>query len=147
MSIGGEDTRGTNRPEQPEGTGGPAEGRRGTPSGGTTADGGRSGGTGERARPARNTVGWVALFVAVLLTAWQVVVALTIQGVADASQEVYSAVSLFVTLILAVGAVVLGLVGMSQRRPPRWPALVGLAVGAAAFLVTVASWVGGLMNT
>ena len=107
---------------------------------------------GERApgrpdRPAGNPVGWTALLVAVVLTVWQAVYALTVQGVAAAGQDTYTSVSLFVSLVLGLAAAVLGVVGISQRRRPRWPSLVGLAVGLNVFLVSVFSWIGGLMNT
>lgn len=94
-----------------------------------------------------NPVAWTSLLVAVVLTIWQAVYALSVQGVAPPDQDLYTSVSLFVTLILGLAAAVLGLVGIAQRRRPRWPALAGLAVGLNAFLVAVFSWIGGLMNT
>ncbi|MPV37543.1 hypothetical protein [Georgenia subflava] len=94
-----------------------------------------------------NPVAWTALLVAAVLTVWQAVYALSVQGVSTASQDVYTSVSLFVSLVLGLSAAVLGVVGIAQRRHPRWPALVGLAVGLNVFLVSVFSWIGGLMNT
>jgi hypothetical protein len=94
-----------------------------------------------------NPVAWTSLLVAVVLTVWQAVFALSVERVAAPDQDLYTSVSLFVTLILGLAAAVLGLVGISQRRRPRWPALAGLAVGLNAFLVAVFSWIGGLMNT
>jgi len=101
-----------------------------------------------RREPGRgNPVAWTSLLVAVVLTVWQAVYALSLERVAAPDQDLYTSVSLFVTLILGLAAAVLGLVGISQRRRPRWPALAGLAVGLNAFIVAAFSWIGGLMNT
>lgn len=89
-----------------------------------------------------NAVGWTALLLAVVLTVWLAIYELAAGRVADA--ELYESISRFVSLILALAAAVLGIVALAQRRGPRWPGLVGLAVGLHAFLVAVFSWIGTL---
>lgn len=113
---------------------------------GAARAGGGASGTAPGRRAERSAVGWVGLLVAAVLTVWQIVFAVSHQGLEPDDQDTYAAVSLFVTLVLSVGAVVLGLVALSQRRGPRWPAIVALAVGAQVFLVTVATWVGDLAS-
>lgn len=124
------------------GTGTAGEGRR--------ADGGRTGTPArpgaERARRSdspRNRLGWIAVTVAGVLAAWQVIYAVTAPSVTNT--DVYESVDLLLTLVLAVGAVVLGIVALGQRVLPRWPAVAALAVGTYAFVVAVASWIGQLM--
>lgn len=107
---------------------------------------GASSGTTARAGTREGSkVPWVALGVAAALTVWQVIYSITLHTVAEASQEVYTSVSLFVSLILAVGALVLGIVARSQHHTPRWPATAAIAIGVYVFVVCVAAWVGGLM--
>jgi len=92
-------------------------------------------------------VAWTALLVAAVLTVWQAIYSLTVVGVeASRDDDMYTSVSLFVTLVLGLAALVLGIVSIAQRRAPRWPGLVGLSVGTYAFIIAVFSWVGGLMN-
>ncbi|MEE6272882.1 hypothetical protein [Georgenia wangjunii] len=120
------------------GSGRPADSRatRGAGAGGS----GPGGGAREGSR-----VPWVALGVAAVLTLWQIIYSITFHTVAEESQEVYTSVSLFVSLILAVGAFVLGIVARSQHHTPRWPATAAVAIGVYVFVVCVASWIGGLM--
>lgn len=40
---------------------------------------------------------------------------------------------------------VLGIIGLTSRRTPRWGALVGLGIGAYVFLSSLASFIGSLM--
>ncbi|MFC4555511.1 hypothetical protein [Georgenia faecalis] len=94
---------------------------------------------------AQSRVSWVGLAVAAVLAAWQIIYSITLQTTAEANRDVYTSVSLFVSLILAVGAAVLGTVALSQRHLPRWPAVAAVAIGVYVFLVCVASWIGGLM--
>lgn len=160
MGSGQDDARATDR----HGAAGGGDG--GVPAGGParrSADGGTTGpaaasagdttrarggasGTAPQRRGERSAVGWFGLLVASVLTVWQIVFAVSHQGLEPGDQDVYAAVSLFVTLVLSVGAMVLGLVALSQRRGPGWPAIVALAVGAQVFLVTVAMWVGDLAS-
>lgn len=101
--------------------------------------------TGRKA-PSQSTasrLAWIAVTVAALLTAWQVVYALT--APTSPSSENYASVSLLLTLVLSVGAVVLGIVALGQRAQPRWPATAATAVGVFAFIVAVATWIGTLM--
>ena len=90
-------------------------------------------------RSTASRLAWIALAVTGVLTAWQVVYALT--APTTASPETYSSVS----LLLSVGAIVLGVVALGQRALPRWPATAATAVGAFAFIVCVATWIGTLM--
>ena len=53
----------------------------------------------------------------------------------------------FGSLILGLAGAVLALVGLAQRRLPRWPSTVGLAIGVYAFTIAVFGWIGGLMNS
>ncbi len=123
---------GTDRTTPPTPGTSPAEGRRGPRS----PEAGRT--------PAnRNRLGWIAITVAAALTAWQIVYAITAPSMTDG--EAYESVGLLLTLVLAVGAVVLGIVALSQRVSPRWPAVAALAIGSYAFVVAVASWIGELM--
>lgn len=124
----------------------PKDGRRRRARGGEGTDGAAVPGGGQT-RAKTNAVAWTALLVAVVLTIWQAVYALSIGGVAMTSEDTYRSVSLFVSLILSLAAAVLGIVAIAQRRHPRWPGLVGLAVGVNVFVVSVFSWIGGLMNT
>lgn len=111
------------------------------------ARGSRSTGASGAGRGARDgsRVPWVALGVAAVLTLWQIIYSITLHTVAEASQDVYTSVSLFVSLILAVGALVLGIVARSQHHTPRWPATAAIAIGVYVFVVCVAAWIGGLM--
>ena len=118
--------------------------------GGGTAPGtsGRqAGGAGGRNAPAggtaRNRLGWVALTVTGLLTAWQIIFSITVESVAN--RQTYESIGLMLVLVLAVGSLVLGIVALAQRVSPRWPAVSALAVGAYAFVVAIAQWVGGLV--
>lgn len=111
-----------------------------------TAASGAGGTERDEAARERSNVSWVSLLVASVLTVWQIAFAVSHQGLQPDDRDVYTAVSIFVTLILAVGAVVLALVAISQRRGPRWPAIVSLGVGAQVFLVTVATWIGDLAH-
>lgn len=88
-------------------------------------------------------LGWIGLAVAAVLTAWKVVYAVTAPGATN--EEVYSSVGLLLSLVLAVGAVVLGIVALGQHAAQRWPATAALAVGTYAFIVSVATWIGGLV--
>ncbi|ROR74055.1 hypothetical protein [Bogoriella caseilytica] len=96
-------------------------------------------------------VSWIALLVAVLLTVWEAISSLHLGGIDPANDpsawNSFYPVSLFVTLVLGLAAAVLGIVGIAQRRQPRWPGLAGLAVGLYAFVGAVFAWVGGLMDT
>jgi len=121
---------------------------RGTPADKGGAQGARAAGAAPAARrpePARNRnrLGWIAVTVAGLLTAWRIIYAITAPSVANV--DVYESVDLLLTLVLAVGAIVLGIVALGQRVSPRWPAVAALAVGTYAFVLGVASWVGRLM--
>lgn len=98
---------------------------------------------GRRSPASRNRLGWIAITVAGALTAWQIVYAITLPSVQNV--ETYESVGLLLTLVLAVGAAVLGIVALSQKVTPRWPGLAALAVGTYAFVVAVASWIGRLM--
>ncbi|WP_152192793.1 hypothetical protein [Georgenia satyanarayanai] len=112
---------------------------RGAPSSEDTA-----GSAGVKASGRGGRLGWIGLAVAAVLAAWQVVYA--IAEPASTNPEVLTSVWLLLTLVLAVGAVVLGIVALGQRAVPRWPATAALAVGVYAFVVSVASWIGGLMG-
>lgn len=94
------------------------------------------------ARAGGNAVGWTALLLAVVLTAWQAVYALAAEQVSD--PDLYQSVALFVSLVLGLAAAVLGIVALAQRRLPRWPGLVALAVGLHVFVVSLFAWVGGI---
>ncbi len=83
---------------------------------------------------------------AVVLTAWQVIYAITVQGMNEASSEVYTSVWLLISLVLAVGCAVLGIVAVSQRSQQRWPAIAALSIGVYVFLVCIATWVGQLLT-
>lgn len=133
--------------------GGPATGSSGGP-GGTAKPGGptRADGTGPApaSRPARapsqstaSRLAWIAVTVAGVLTAWQVVYALT--APTSPNSENYASVALLLNLVLSVGAIVLGIVALGQRAQPRWPATAATAVGVFAFIVAVATWIGTLM--
>lgn len=101
-------------------------------------------GSGDGANPPdRSRLGWVALAVAGVLAGWQVVYALT--GPGSGGSDVYTSVWLLVSLVLAVGAMVLGLVALSQHAVPRWPATAALAIGGYAFVVSVATWIGDVV--
>ncbi|QDB79706.1 hypothetical protein FE251_10210 [Georgenia wutianyii] len=128
----------------------PEQGRadRGTPTGQGDAKSARPGGAAPAARRPesarnRNRLGWIAVTVAGLLTAWRIIYAITAPSVANV--DVYESVDLLLTLVLAVGAIVLGIVALGQRVSPRWPAVAALAVGTYAFVLGVASWIGRLM--
>lgn len=99
--------------------------------------------TGRTGQSTASRLAWIAITVAALLTAWQVVYALT--APTSPSSENYASVSLLLTLVLSVGAVVLGIVALGQRAQPRWPATAATAVGGFAFIVAVATWIGTLM--
>ena len=103
---------------------------------------GRTAGAGGRSTTPAAT-GRTGQSTAALLTAWQVVYALT--APTSPSSENYASVSLLLTLVLSVGAVVLGIVALGQRAQPRWPAPAATAVGGFAFIVAVATWIGTLM--
>lgn len=129
--------------------GGPAAGSSGTakPGGPTRADGT---GPAPASRPARapsqstaSRLAWIAVTVAGVLTAWQVVYALT--APTSPNSENYASVALLLNLVLSVGAIVLGIVALGQRAQPRWPATAATAVGVFAFIVAVATWIGTLM--
>jgi len=125
------------------GRGATTDGGRGATPGGRTDGAGRTGQAGRGPERNRNRLGWIAITVAGLLTAWRIVYAITAPSVANT--DVYESVDLLLTLVLAVGAVVLGIVALGQRVQPRWPAVAALAVGSYAFVVGVASWIGRLM--
>lgn len=93
-----------------------------------------------------NMTGWLSLVVAVLLLALQVFYALNATSIDGGALEGYRSVITFGSLILGLAGAVLALVGMAQHRRPRWPSTVGLAIGTYAFIIAVASWIGGLMN-
>ena len=115
-----------------------------TPSGAgpTTA---ATGPRGADVRPSR--LGWVGLTVTAVLLVWQVIYAVNVVGPGLDGGEVYTSVWLLISLVLAVGAVVLGIVAASQRVSPRWPATAALAVGTYVFLVCIATWAGSLMGS
>ncbi|HLT85005.1 MAG TPA: hypothetical protein VKZ83_12295 [Phototrophicaceae bacterium] len=125
------------------GRGATTDGGRGATPGGRTDGAGRTGQAGRGPERNRNRLGWIAITVAGLLTAWRIVYAITAPSVANT--DVYESVDLLLTLVLAVGAVVLGIVALGQRVQPRWPAVAALAVGSYAFVGGVASWIGRLM--
>lgn len=103
------------------------------------------GAAGKGAAPVRGSrLGWIGIAVVALLAAWQVVYA--IAEPSSTNDDVLFSVWLMLSLVLAVGAIVLGIVALGQRAVPRWPATAALAVGIYAFVVTVASWVGDLMS-
>lgn len=105
---------------------------------------GTASGAGAKASGRGGRLGWIGLAVAAVLAAWQVVYA--IAEPASTNPEVLTSVWLLLTLVLAVGAVVLGIVALGQRAVPRWPATAALAVGVYALVVSVASWIGDLMG-
>lgn len=109
---------------------------RGSETRGSVGQATRSGSPGTR-------LAWIALAVAGVLTAWQVVYSLT--SPTTPNPETYSSVSLLLTLVLSVGAIVLGIVALGQRALPRWPATAATAMGVFAFIVCVATWIGTLM--
>ena len=112
---------------------------------GTSPQGAGTSPKGAAARPTspRSRLGWIAVAVAGLLLAWQVIFAITAPSMTNS--DIYESVDLLLTLVLAVGAVVLGIVALGQRVTPIWPAVAALAIGTYAFVVAVASWIGGLM--
>lgn len=127
----------------------PATGTGGSPGGGT---GGSPGARPAAPRPggdapggARGKLSWIALAVAVVLTAWQVIYAITVQGMNEANIEVYTSVWLLISLVFAVGSAVLGIVAVSQRSQQRWPAIAALSIGVYVFLVCIATWTGELL--
>lgn len=134
------------------GTPGGADGRPAAGSSGTAKPGGptRADGADPASRPARapsqstaSRLAWIAVTVAGVLTAWQVVYALT--APTSPNSENYASVALLLNLVLSVGAIVLGIVALGQRAQPRWPATAATAVGVFAFIVAVATWIGTLM--
>lgn len=126
-----------------------AAGERTTANGPAAASRPRGGATGAAApaAAARSRLGWVALTVTALLLVWQVVYALTVAGPGLDGREVYTSAWLLVSLVLAVGSAVLGIVAASQRVSPRWPATTALAVGTYVFLVCIATWAGSIITT
>ncbi len=96
-----------------------------------------AGGTG------RNRLGWVAITVAGLLTAWQIIFSITVESVAN--RDTYESIGLMLVLVLAVGSKREVEEMRWQRVSPRWPAVAALAVGAYAFVVAIAQWIGGLV--
>lgn len=88
---------------------------------------------------------WIALAVAGLLTVWHVIFAITVQGMAGTDQEVYVSIWLVVSLVLAVGCGVLGIVAAAQKSLPQWPAVAAMAIGTVVFIVVIAAWLGGLL--
>lgn len=114
-----------------------AESRTGTPAGG------RDAAERKRGDRSRNRLGWIAITVAGLLTAWQIIYAVTVESVENI--ETYESIGLMLVLVLAVGSLVLGIVALAQRVSPRWPAVAALAVGIYAFVVAIAGWIGRLM--
>jgi len=131
------------KPDRTTPAGAGAGGERRRTDGTTPTAAGGAGGRERRPAGERNRLGWIAVTVAGLLTAWQIVYAITAPSVSNA--EAYESVGLLLTLVLAVGALVLGIVALSQRVQPRWPAVAALAVGAYAFIVVVVGWIGELM--
>lgn len=101
-------------------------------------------GASPRRRPAGSPVAWTAVLLAAVLTVWQAVYVFSQAVRPDTRDEVVAAVSLFVHLVVGLAAAVLGVVALSQRHRPAWPALAGLAVGLNGFLLGVAGWLGGL---
>ncbi|MBD8063453.1 hypothetical protein [Oceanitalea stevensii] len=118
-----------------------------TPQGTTPGGPQGSSSTGREARKPqrgdRNRLGWIAITVAGLLTAWQIVYAITVESVGN--RDTYESIGLMLVLVLAVGSLVLGIVALAQRVVPRWPAVAALAVGVYAFIVAIAGWIGRLM--
>ncbi|MEE6288271.1 hypothetical protein V2J52_11460 [Georgenia sp. MJ173] len=147
-SAGGAGTAGT--PSGGRDPGASERGRPGTPGGrssGTSDRGGAGASSGQPDRPATGSrLGWVALTVAVVLLVWQVVYGLTVAGPGLDTREAYTSVWLLISLVLGVGAAVLGIVAASQRVAPRWPATTALAVGTYVFLVCIATWAGNLIS-
>lgn len=132
-------------PAEPTGSaGGPRPAARGAAGGGGTAAADAAGPSGRTGSAATSRLAWIALAVAGVLTAWQVIYALT--SPTTLSPETFSSVSLLLTLVLSVGAIVLGIVALGQGALPRWPATAATAVGAFAFIVCVATWIGTLMT-
>lgn len=145
-------------PEPTYGGAEPSYGAAGPDAGGPNAT--RTGPARTDARPARdaraeprpgksepNTTGWVSLLVALALLGLQIYYALNASVIDSGGQQGYRAVITFGSLILGLAGAVLALVGMAQRRTPRWPSLVGLSIGTYAFIIAVFSWIGGLMNS
>lgn len=99
---------------------------------------------GRRSPQTAGRLGWIGLAVAAILGAWQVVYA--IAEPSSTNPDVLASVWLLLSLVLAVGAVVLGIVALGERAAPRWPATAALAIGVYAFVVSVASWIGDLMG-
>lgn len=97
--------------------------------------------------PGDSRLGWVALTVTAVLLVWQAIYAITVAGPGLDGREVYTQAWLLVSLVLAVGAVVLGIVGVTQRVQPRWPATAALSIGSYVFLVCLATWAGSLIDT
>lgn len=95
----------------------------------------------------KNGLSWIALALAVVLGVWQIIYAITMQTMTSDSQEVYTSVWLLISLVLAVACGVLGIVALSQRARPRWPATASVAIGSYVFLVSLAFWIGGLMGS
>ena len=94
-----------------------------------------------------NTTGWLSVLVAVALLALQIYYALNATTIdTDAGGGARSIIT-FGSLILGLAGAVLALVGLAQRRSPRWPSTVGLSIGVYAFTIAVFSWIGGLMDS
>ena len=105
-------------------------------------------GTGAPAQPKSSRssqLSWIALAVAGLLTVWHVVFAITVQGMAGSDQEVFVSIWLVVSLVLAVGCGVLGIVAAAQKARPQWPATASMAIGTVVFIAAIAAWLGGLL--
>lgn len=105
-----------------------------------------------KAAPARtrgepNTTGWLSVLVAVALLALQIYYALNATAIDGDGAGGTRSILTFGSLILGLAGAVLALVGMAQRRTPRWPSTVGLSIGVYAFTIAVFSWIGGLMNS
>lgn len=131
----GRDTDAPGTPASPPGSGDPGPG--------SPAGGGGKAGEPERSRGSR--LGWIALGVTGLLAVWHVIYFVNLASVTTERQDVFISVFLFVSIVLAVASAVLGIVALSQKALPRWPATASLSVGIYAFLIVVASWLGGIM--
>lgn len=99
------------------------------------------------AAPSSDRLGWIALSVTVLLTVWHVVYFVNLGPANPDGQDVYISVFLFVSLVLAVATAVLGIVALSQRATPRWPAISAVSIGVYGFLTVAASWLGGMLGS
>ena len=97
---------------------------------------------GKRAAQSSSVLSWLALFCGMCVVGWQAYFGYKTFGL-EANDSLHIIANMG-AILLGLATFILGTVSLAQRRRPFWPAISGLSLGLAAFVIHLITWFASL---